>query len=247
MAEQMNELQLKSQEKKNTGTAWTRNDSFEKNGYLVVKDLWDPEELYHPVPEEKGQYNYWDKNPEHFNYVPVEQQVEGSTSRYWHPQYREIHSGVRMKLEKIIGRKLYNTYYYDRFYYPGQELTKHADRDACEISVSVHIGTNLEGKDADWPFCIKTPDTYTEDWSKRLDKSTVLIPGEEKSLILKPGDGLLYKGCERPHWRDPMPTPKKKRGLFAKKDETVYYYHQIFFHYVLQDGIRAHCAWDRAR
>ena len=32
--------------------------------------------------------------------------------------------------------------------YPGQELTKHADRDACEISVSVHVSTNLEGKDA---------------------------------------------------------------------------------------------------
>ena len=55
-----------------------------------------------------------------------------------------------MKLEEIIGRKLYNTYYYDRYYYPGQELTKHADRDACEISVSVHVSTNLEGKDADW-------------------------------------------------------------------------------------------------
>ena len=25
------------------------------------------------------------------------------------------------------------------------------------------------------------------------------------------------------------------------------YYHQIFFHYVLQDGQRAHCAWDRAK
>ena len=43
MAEQMTELQLMFQEKTNTGTAWTRNDSFEKNGYLVVKDLWDPE------------------------------------------------------------------------------------------------------------------------------------------------------------------------------------------------------------
>ena len=25
------------------------------------------------------------------------------------------------------------------------------------------------------------------------------------------------------------------------------YYHQIFFHYVLQDGQRAHCAWDMSR
>ena len=82
MAEQMNELQLMVQERRNTGTAWTRNESFDKNGYLVVKDLWDPEELYHPVPEKKGQYNYWDKNPEHFNYTEVENQVEGSTARY---------------------------------------------------------------------------------------------------------------------------------------------------------------------
>ena len=72
MAEQMTELQLMLQERTNSGTAWTRNEKFEKDGYLVVKDLWDPEELYHPVPEEKGQYNYWDKNPEHFNHVPVE-------------------------------------------------------------------------------------------------------------------------------------------------------------------------------
>ena len=147
-----------------------------------------------------------------------------------------------MKLEKIIGRKLYNTYYYDRFYYPGQELTKHADRDACEISVSVHVSTNLEGKDADWPFQIKTPDTYTD-----KKKTTVLVPGENRSAILKPGDGLLYKGCERPHWRDPMPTPKAKNKLFGKTDEVEYYYHQIFFHYVLADGQRAHCYMDRSR
>ena len=93
-----------------------------------------------------------------------------------------------MKLEKIIGRKLYNTYYYDRFYYPGQELTRHADRDACEISVSIHVSTNLEGKDADWPFWIKTPDTYTD-----KKKTTVLVPGENRSLVLKPGDGFFIK------------------------------------------------------
>ena len=243
MAEKMTELQLMHQERVNTGTTWTRNESFEKNGYLVIKDLWDPEALYHPVPPEKGQYNYWDNNTEHFSHAPVENQVEGSTSRYWHPQYRRIHSGVRKKLEKEIGRKLYNTYYYDRYYFPGQELTKHADRPACEISVTVHVSTNLEGEDADWPVCIKTPDTYTD-----KSKQTILIPGEKHSLVLKPGDGMVYKGCERPHWRDPMPKPKrKKRDFLLKRPEKEYYYHQIFFHYVLQDGLRAHCAWDRSR
>jgi len=238
MAEQMTELQLMMQERMNTGTAWTRNDSFEKNGYLVIKDLWDPEELYHPVPQERGQTNYWGKKLDQFTHQPVEMQVEGSLARYWHPQYRQIHSGIRMKLEKELGRKLYNTYYYDRYYFPGQELTRHADRDACEISVTVHISTNLTGDDADWSIWIKTPDTYADE-----KKTQVLVPGENRSVILKPGDGMVYKGCERPHWRDPMPAGKKK--LFGKAQE--YYYHQIFFHYVLQDGQRAHCAWDRAR
>ena len=36
MAEQMNELQLLFQEKLNTGTAWTRNESFDKNGYCLL-------------------------------------------------------------------------------------------------------------------------------------------------------------------------------------------------------------------
>jgi|TARA_B100000085_G_scaffold10798_1_gene9328 hypothetical protein len=243
MAEQMTLEVLQAQERLNTGTSWTRNEDFDKNGYLVIKDLWDPKELYSPVPELRGQLNYWDKNPEHFSHIEVERQVEGSTARYWHPQYRAIHVGVRKKLEEIIGRELYNTYYYDRYYFPGQELTKHADRDACEISVSIHIGTNLEGNDADWPFCIKTPDTYTD-----KSKKEVLVPGENRSLVLKPGDGLLYKGCERPHWRDAMPTPKRrKRDIIFRRKEKEYYYHQIFFHYVLADGERAHCAWDRSR
>ena len=244
MAERMTDMDVMIQERKNTGTAWSNNKEFEKDGYLIVKDLYNPEELYHPVPELRGQLNYWDNDPSHFSHNPSEKQVEGSVARYWHPQYRKIHSGVRKKLEKVIGRKLYNTYYYDRFYFPGQELTKHADRDACEISVSIHISTNLPDDLKDWPFKIKTPDTYTD-----KKKTAILVPGEERTGILNPGDGLIYKGCERPHWRDPMPSPRirKRDKLLRKQISKEYYYHQIFFHYVLQDGQRAHCAWDRSR
>ena len=123
MSEEMTKEQVAHTERLVSGLSWTRNDSFDKYGYLVINNLWDPEELYHPVPERKGQYYYFSKSIENFNYIENEGQVEGSTARYWHPQYRAIHSGIRMKLEKCLGRKLYNTYYYDRFYYPGQELT----------------------------------------------------------------------------------------------------------------------------
>ncbi len=68
------------------------------------------------------------------------------------------------------------------------------------------------------------------------------MKGEERAVCLEPGDGMIYKGCERPHWREPMPG--KKKTWWNRKED---YYHQIFFHYVLADGIRSHCAFDAAR
>ena len=239
MAEQMTEEQLFYQERLNTGTSWTRNEFFEKNGYLVIKNLWDSKELYRPVPEERGQINYWGKKLDQFTYHELEMQVEGSLACYWHPQYRSIHSGIRLKLEKELGRKLYNTYYYDRFYFPGQALTKHADRDACEISVTVHISSNLQEP---WPIWIKTPDIYAD-----KKKTLITQKGENRSVILNVGDGMVYKGCERPHWRDPMPTEYERTWYGKRVEKEGLYYHQVFFHYVLADGIRSHCANDMAR
>ena len=239
MSERMSEEQLLFQERKNTGTAKTNNQEFEKNGYLVIKNLWDSQELYRPVPQERGQIDYWGKRLDQFNYTEVEQQVEGSLACYWHPQYRSIHSSIRLKLEKALGNKLYNTYYYDRYYFPGQALTRHADRDACEISVTVHISTNLQEP---WPIWIKTPDTYVDE-----KKTQVSVAGENRSVILNAGDGMIYKGCERPHWRDPMPTEYTKTWYGRKIEKEGLYYHQIFFHYVLANGQRAHCANDMAR
>ena len=237
----MTESDILFAERQDTGTTWTRNTEFEKDGYFKVDDLWDPVELYYPLPEIRGQLKYYDNNAEHYIYHEDEGQVEGSLARYWHPQYRKIHTGVRKKLEKEIGRKLYNTYYYDRYYFPGQELPKHIDRPACEISVSIHISNNLPDDLKDWPIKIKTPDVYTD-----KAKSAILIPGEERSCVLNPGDGMIYKGCERPHWRDPMPTPRvRKRDKWLNKKQPEYYYHQIFFHYVLADGQRSHNAWDK--
>jgi hypothetical protein len=239
MTEKMTEEQVLFQEKINSGTSKTNNEQFEKDGYLVVKNLWNPQELYRPVPKERGQINYWGNKLDQYNYTPIEQQVEGSLACYWHPQYRSIHSSVRLKLEKILGKKLYNTYYYDRFYFSGQALTKHADRDACEISVTTHISTNLEEP---WTIWIKTPDTYED---KR--KTIISNKGENRSVLLSAGDGMIYKGCERPHWRDPMPTEHKKTWYGKRVEKEGLYYHQIFFHYVLADGQRAHCANDMAR
>ena len=220
------------------GTTWTNNEQFDRDGYIVIENIWDPKELYSELGTARGQYKWWGNELDQYILAEsVESQVQGSYSRYWHPQYRRVHDGLRKKLEKVIGRKLYNTYYYDRFYMAGQELFRHIDRDSCEISVSVHISSNIK---EDWPFWIKTPDVYRDKSKKEL-----LVPGENRSVILEPGDGIIYKGCERPHWRDRMPgTLQMALGMTHHNDYTQLYYHQIFFHYVLQDGIRAHFAWD---
>lgn len=237
MTEQMTNEQILYQERMNAGTSPTGNEEFDKNGYLVLKNLWDPKDLYCEPPEIKGQYSYHGKIDKVVHYQ-LEPQVDGSTSRYYYPPYKFAHSQIRMKLEKAIGKKLYNTYYYDRFYNPGQALTNHADRPACEISVTVHISSNVSNP---WPIWIKTPDTY-DDPKK---KTEIIRKGENRSVILNPGDGMVYKGCERPHWREPLPREYKRTWYGKKKEIEGLYYHQVFFHYVLADGIRANFAFDR--
>jgi hypothetical protein len=201
---------------------------FKKYGYLIIKNLWNPKELYATVPKERGQINYYG-SVDKFHHDPEERQVNGSLARYSHPQYKEIHSKIRLILQDILGEELYNTYYYDRFYFKGQRLVRHKDRDACEVSVSVQISSNANQP---WPFCLQT------------------LEGKEIAANLQDGWGLLYMGCEVEHWRDPLESRYSKLGrltnkVLRKDDDT--YWHQIFFHYVRANGSRAHCYQDKAR
>ncbi len=225
------------QEKLNYGTSKTNNKEFEENGYLVIKNIIDIQELVCEIPETRGMYNYYG-SLENVSYNPVESQVPGSISRYRYPKYKYLHSEIRMKIENIIGNKLFNTYYFDRFYFVGQELKKHLDRPSCEISATVHISSNLTKC---WPIYIKSPDVYGE------NKGDIIKKGKISKVCLNPGDAIIYKGCERPHWREPMKSKYNKIQLLIKKilgNEDDSYYHQVFFHYVLADGERCNFAGD---
>ena len=219
----MTEEDLIKYELENSGTSWTRNQFFDENGYLILKKICDPKLLYCSVPTDRGLFKWWGMREDQF-VLDNDQQVEDSIERYWYPQYKDIHTTIKNIVETLIGRRLYETYYYDRFYFPGQELKKHIDRPACEISVTVHIDTNIKEH---WPIWVKN------------------VNGENISVVLEPGDAMIYKGCERPHWRESMPGLLEtiRDGI----DKNSLYYHQIFFHYVLQDGVRAHYAWDRGQ
>ena len=216
------------QERAMSGTSKTKNEEFDKNGFLVVRNIWDPKDLQEQIDYDTGHfsYNQWGKVRR-----SDECQVPGSKARHNYPPYKFYHSQLRRKMEKIIGNELFNTYYYDRVYYRGQELIKHMDRDVCEISLTFQIGTNCKEP---WPIWVKTPDTYD-------DKGNIIKKGKEVAIKLNDGDAVIYKGCERPHWREPLKSRYSKiqrgiRKLLRKKDDT--YHHQVFFHYVLADGQR---------
>ena len=215
-----------------TTTTMSKNESFEKNGYLFLPQLIsDPENLYCPCPLNEhgerltGQLNY--QRADKFTYCPDEKQVNGSLARYNVPMYKQLHYLVRKQVEKSLGMDLLPTYFYDRFYYVGQQLKRHSDRPACEVSVTLQISTNSENP---WPIWFNRPD------------------GSDGYVVMKNGDAAVYKGCEREHWRDPLESKynrvqRRLRKVRKMEDDT--YHHQIFLHYVNSQGPFVHFANDR--
>jgi hypothetical protein len=147
---------------------------------VKISGIYPADEFVIPTPQERGIIHYRKSGVEYEN---EEIQVKGSFSRYNHPCFKELHYKIKSVIEQMMGEKLYPTYYFDRFYFKGQELTRHKDRGACEISVTYNISSNL---DYNWPI-------YFEGSS-----------GKVIDITCNPGDAVLYRGCDLFHWRDPM-------------------------------------------
>jgi hypothetical protein len=78
-------------------------------------------------------------------------------------------------MQRETGLELIPTYSYWRAYSMFSDLKKHKDRPACEISVSVMIGSD----GTKWP---------------------IFMDGVE--IELQAGDAVAYLGCEVEHWRE---------------------------------------------
>ena len=83
-------------------------------------------------------------------------------------------------LSQTLDCELYPTYSYLRIYIKGAYLQKHTDRFSCEISATLPIEY---ASPSIWPLCIE-------------------VAGHVKKIELEPGDVLIYKGIQIPHWRD---------------------------------------------
>ena len=113
------------------------------------------------------------------NNLTGDSQSPNSYCEYNYIPFLELLCEKTPEVSAAIGETVLPTYTYARVYKNGSELTKHTDRDACEISLTVH----LDG-DSKWPIWIETPS------------------GEHRCVELNPGDAMLYLGRTAPHWRD---------------------------------------------
>lgn len=116
------------------------------------------------------------------------------------PVMESLLQALLSRIEEASGERLHPTYSYFRVYKRGDVLLRHTDRPACEVSVTLSLGFKPE--DQPWPICLERD-------------------GVPLSVPLQPGDALLYKGVETPHWRE------RFEGEQAA---------QVFLHYVRRDG-----------
>jgi len=124
---------------------------------------------------------------------PVDGQIPNTYSQYANMAMETLLLKCQPGMEKATGLKLYPAYTYARIYKKGDELKRHKDRFSCEISTTMNLGGD------DWPIYLE-PDS-----SKGGVKSGVGYVSDNTKGVrvdLKPGDMLVYSGCELEHWRE---------------------------------------------
>lgn len=150
------------------------NQELLDNNYLFVPNFLSSEEtdyLYKAFKKDAQLY------PDIFK---IDNQVNNASSAPNYLPFIALMCEKTAQMNELVGEKLIPTYAYARIYKNGAELTKHIDRSACEISVTLHLGSD----GTNWPIFFTKPD------------------GSVVSKDLAPGQAVIYLGCISPHWRE---------------------------------------------
>lgn len=170
-------------------------DMFRQKGYCIVR---------HAISDELRdfvtQYTLFDEMQ---RFTPDTNQVVGAHARYADPAMETLLIQHLHKLmEENTGLELDPTYSFYRVYRKGDELVAHTDRPSCEISCTMCFNYSYDDTKYTWP---------------------IFMDGNKADL--KPGDLVIYRGCDLSHWREP----------FNIDDEDAWHV-QGFFHYVDKNG-----------
>jgi hypothetical protein len=115
------------------------------------------------------------------HYEGSDEQIPNTYSQYSNIAMETLMLKCQPKMEEVTGLKLYPAYTYARIYKKGDVLKRHKDRFSCEISTTMNLGGDP------WPIYLEP--------SGETDKKGIKVD-------LKPGDMLVYSGCELEHWRN---------------------------------------------
>lgn len=144
------------------------------NNYVVIDNF---------ITEEKAKELYkWFKNeantnPQSLVYDP---KCPKSLCIYNFRWFLELLIEKTPFMSEILEEPMFPTYSYARIYANQEILTKHKDRHACEVSVTLH----LDSDGTEWPIWFTKPN------------------GEQVSYSLKSGQAVIYLGMISEHWRD---------------------------------------------
>jgi Rps23 Pro-64 3,4-dihydroxylase Tpa1-like proline 4-hydroxylase len=148
------------------------NNQLIENNYIIVPNFISKEKSIELSSEF---LNHGEENN-----LNGDEQAPNSHSSYNYISFLELLCEKTPEVSSIIDETVLPTYAYSRVYKKGSELLSHVDRDACEISITLHLNG-----DSTWPIWIETPS------------------GEKRSVELNPGDAMIYLGKIAPHWREP--------------------------------------------
>jgi len=178
--------------------------SFKKNKYQVIRNAISKElaNLAYSYLQISAEADYWmitnqvthDKNPLVGNFK--DKQVPGSYAKYADRLMETLLVKVIPIMKVKTELNLIPTYSYTRLYRKGNILKRHKDRPSCEISTTLNLGGD------NWDiFLDPTGTNNVIDEYKNIHK-----PNAPKGIkiSLKPGDMLIYSGCELEHWREPF-------------------------------------------
>lgn len=118
---------------------------------------------------------------------PGDKQVPGAPAVHGAPAFEALLHELTPTASELLGMELLPNYSYARLYRRGDALPAHIDREACEISATVSLGSRKPHADSHWPIFLRDGDHGIE-------------------VRLAPGDALFYLGRELEHWRDPLPS-----------------------------------------
>ena len=196
-------------------------NTFKKNKYQVIRSAVSKEiaEIGYRYLQISAEADQWllqngathEKNPLMGDFK--DKQVPNSYAKYADRFMETLLIKTIDVMQKKTGLKLVPTYSYTRLYREGNILKRHKDRPSCEISTTLCLGGDH------WPIYLDpTGADNVINEHKNIHK-----PNAPKGVEvnLKPGDMLIYSGCDLEHWREPF------QGKLCG---------QVFLHYNHADG-----------